>query len=666
MYGDDLEELANLASSRPTARLELIGTPTLYVGNVTVSIPDKAYFIAAILALTPGRRLIRSQLRDLLWSAAETTQANANLRQLLSRLVRAQRVAGFRMIAVEGDWVRLLDGAVAIDLVEWLDADPAGLARRQEWPMLAGLLCRYDKDLLEGIRTGETSLDDWLTVERERLRFAWISAATAALDAEAVEPGHAIAIATRLVARDNTHEAGYRGMIRAHTAVGDHTAARRAYETCRMVLKMELGVEPSRLTVAMAERYIVAAPRSSAVPAASAPSHDIRGRMPSGVDRPRIAILPPASGFERWAQSRAYALLEDVTVGLSRYRSFRIIAAHTSLRHGAKPRLPGRDKPWCDFALFASGHTQGDELRLILRLTDARTDEVIWVSEVSVPRDDLRSVYREITGRVVAWTADAIDRAKLALPETPNDASAYRLYLEGRRLLQSTDLKDVRRARRVFRDAAKIDDSFAATYAGLSRTMSLEWLVRGAPNPDLLEEATQLATLAIERDPEDARGYREAGFANLYRKQHKESLAFFRQAVTLNPNDADLLADYADALAHAGSPKQGLEEIGRALQLNPMAPDYYHWVHGSIYYQMGHYQQALEALEPVSQRAATARLLAASAAKAGDWATAKHYAKAVRDTFPDFRTDQLWAIVPNANSEDTRNLIDGLRAAGLP
>ncbi len=198
-----------------------------------------------------------------------------------------------------------------------------------------------------------------------------------------------------------------------------------------------------------------------------------------------------------------------MTVGLSRYRSFRIIAAHTSLLHGARPRTSGQDMPWCDYALFASGLVDGGELRLTLRLTDAKTDEVLKVNEVGLPRDDLRSVHRAISARIVTWVADVIELAQLAPPAMPSDASAYRRFLEGRRLVQSTDLKDLRRARNLFREAARLDDSFAATFAGLARTYSLEWLVRGAPGPDLLEEAARWAASAIERDPDDARGHRE-------------------------------------------------------------------------------------------------------------------------------------------------------------
>jgi DNA-binding SARP family transcriptional activator/tetratricopeptide (TPR) repeat protein len=659
------EAAEGLTRAGTRAVLELLGTPMLSVDGRPVPVPDKTYFLAAVLALSPTRQVARSKLRDLLWGAAGQAQANANLRQLLSRIVRVQRTYSISVIHVDGALIRLAAGETAVDLLEWLSANPLELARQREWDRLADLLVRHDKDLLEGIETGETSLDDWLTVERQRLRFGWVTAASALLDTGVSPPEVELAIATRAIARDNTSEPAYRAMMRAHARVGDLAAARRAYQACRAVLKAELGIEPTPETVVAADRLL-----GASVPAAPIPppvTTSVRAPITgAAADRPRVAILAPARTPEKWVHSRAYALLEDVTVGLSRYRSFRIIAAHTSLMFATRMPEAMDGQRWCDFALFSSARVEGSDLKLALRLTETSTDEVIWAAEPRLPRDDLRQVHREITSRVVASTADAVDRAQLALPSTPDDPSAYRLFLEGRRCLRSTDLRDLRRARRIFRDSSRLDPGFAATYAGLSRTLSLEWLVRGAPNPDLLEEASTLAATAVVHDPEDARGHREAGFAALYAKRHDESLGHFQRAVDLNPNDCDLLADYADALAHAGDPDAGLEAATRALSLNPYPPAYYHWMRGGILYQMGRYAEALDALSPVNENPATARLLAACSARVGDRHGAGRFARTVRETFPDFRTDQLWTIIPNRNPQDTRNLIDGLRAAGLP
>jgi tetratricopeptide (TPR) repeat protein len=193
----------------------------------------------------------------------------------------------------------------------------------------------------------------------------------------------------------------------------------------------------------------------------------------------------------------------------------------------------------------------------------------------------------------------------------------------------------------------------------------MERLVRGLPDDAMLKQALALAERATELDPYDARGLRERGFCCLYLKRHDESLNNFRKAAELNPNDADLLADYADALAHSGKPEMARDMCVRALTLNPMGPDYYNWILGSIHYQIGDYETAIAVLEPVKDNPGTARLLAACSAMAGRRSDAHHYAAIVRDTYPDFRLQHLFDLVPDKDLSDTQHLIEGLQRARL-
>ena len=201
--------------------------------------------------------------------------------------------------------------------------------------------------------------------------------------------------------------------------------------------------------------------------------------------------------------------------------------------------------------------------------------------------------------------------------------------------------------------------------AGWSRTLTLEKVVLGTDEDELAEEALGYAERAIEIDPTDARGLRERGYSCLYLRRHDESLFSFEQAKAISHNDADLLADYADALAHAGYPGRAKEMCGRAIQLNPVHPDYYDWILGSVHYQMEEYTSAIRALDGVRHNPGAARLLAASHAMAGNVEEAGRYARIVREHYPRFGTQEVARFVPNRNSADTAHLIEGLRRAGL-
>src|SRR4029077_2377857 len=82
---------------------------------------------------------------------------------------------------------------------------------------------------------------------------------------------------------------------------------------------------------------------------------------------------------------------------------------------------------------------------------------------------------------------------------------------------------------------------------------------------------------AKEFDRLDARGFAELGYAKLYRRQHREAIAEYEQALSLNPNDSDIIAEYADALAYVEQPQRSVELMHKAMRLNPHYPDWYLW-----------------------------------------------------------------------------------------
>ena len=64
-----------------------------------------------------------------------------------------------------------------------------------------------------------------------------------------------------------------------------------------------------------------------------------------------------------------------------------------------------------------------------------------------------------------------------------------------------------------YRKSIDLYNGFAPAIAGLSRTLSMEWLVRGLTDDELLRQALTVAENAVDTDPFDGRGLRERGFS---------------------------------------------------------------------------------------------------------------------------------------------------------
>jgi tetratricopeptide (TPR) repeat protein len=227
------------------------------------------------------------------------------------------------------------------------------------------------------------------------------------------------------------------------------------------------------------------------------------------------------------------------------------------------------------------------------------------------------------------------------------------------------DLPSIRRARRAFKAAFSACSDFVPAISGLARSYQLEWLLLARGDSELLGEAARLAKRALEIDPDDARGHRELGICHAYAGRFDESLTALAAGEQRNPQHADLLNDFAEALVHACEPALALEKIGQAIDLNPLCPDQYWWAAAGANYQLERYAEAVSCMEHMQDQTPALRLLAASWGMLGNRERAAGYALLTKETHPDFRIDSYLSVVPFRDPRIIQRYKEGLRAAGF-
>ncbi|MBB3593880.1 DNA-binding SARP family transcriptional activator/tetratricopeptide (TPR) repeat protein [Rhizobium sp. BK529] len=620
--------------------------------------PEKSYFLLALLALSQEPLVDRETIRCQLWQSELPEKRAGSLRQLLSRIEQSIPEGLPPLLIATRTHLGLAPGW-EIDLKILKRKE---MLRREESDILLG-------ELLESVKSPTQGAEDWLTFERQRIDELRSAHLVRLLENENERTDEEqIGFAKRLIELDPANEIACRALMRALARMNDLPAARQAYLKCRTQLRDDFDVEPDEATTALA--------RELGILAAAQPATD-RPRPTSDLlidpaGQPRIVILPPESIFTDPLMDRVgRALLEDVTIGLSQQRGFKVIAAHTSLEMLSRALDPTRQTVGpidlsFDYAVYVTIQGRDEDVYATCRLTRTATSEVLWAVEIPFAMQRISEAFSQLTRRIVMTLADTIERYELAMPLGDVPASAYRLYLEGKRLISQTDLQHLRQARKWFKSSLSRYEHFSPAHAGLSRALGMEWLIRGMHDRDLLDEAYASARMARQTDPNSGRAYRELGFVALYRRRFEESLEMFEQARELNPNDADILADYADALLHNAEFDKALELSKAAFKLNPLPPDYYYWNLGGIHFDREEYEEAIEALEPVKTKQATARLLAASHAMAGDLKKAQKYAQVVLENFPDFRSEDIRHFIPDREQVHTNRLIHALQLAGLP
>ena len=216
-------------------QIRLLGQFELRVHDLVLTLSLDAQRLLALLALG-GAMIRRPLLAGTLWPEKGDDRAIANLRSSLWRVGLASP-----------DLVSSIDGCLAlapsvhVDTVEML-AKAGRLQDRRSQCLEADLdASPFQEDLLPGW------YDDWILIERERIRQVRLHALEALCERLVAEGRYAEAIDAALtaVAAEPLRESAHLVLMRAYEAEGNRGEALRAYEHLRKLLWRELAVEPS-------------------------------------------------------------------------------------------------------------------------------------------------------------------------------------------------------------------------------------------------------------------------------------------------------------------------------------------------------------------------------------------------------------------------------------
>src|SRR6266568_8078595 len=210
------------------------------------------------LLLHRDHSLPRETLAGLLWLDTTTIQSKKNLRQAIWQLQSAlgsqTEPMNDRVLQVEPEWVQLnsqanfwLDVVVfekAFDLVQKVPGQELDFQRVQALQEAVQL---YQGPLLEGW------YQDWCLLERERLQSMYLAMLDKLMSYCEVHHDYETGLlyGTRIMCYDRARERTHRRMMRLYYLLGDRAEALRQYERCAAALEEELGVKPSKSTLAL-------------------------------------------------------------------------------------------------------------------------------------------------------------------------------------------------------------------------------------------------------------------------------------------------------------------------------------------------------------------------------------------------------------------------------
>lgn len=388
----------------------------------------------------------------------------------------------------------------------------------------------------------------------------------------------------------------------------------------------------------------------------------------SAHEKPAIAVLPFGnSSGEPGQDFFADGLTEDIITDLSNVPNFKVIARNSTLVYKGKPTDVRQiaQELGVNYIVEGSVRKSADRVRVNVQLVDALSGTHIWAERFDRELADVFALQDEVARRIVGAISGKLG-SEPTLRKRPRNVEAYELCLRCRYMIaQSREANE--EAQRFLLRAIELEPGYAEAHRRLAMSYSFHWLHYNEDPADYRVKSLAAAERAVELDPQDSGAYWALGWIQAYERLPALTYANFIKAIRLNPNDADAHAMFGDFLVMDGRPEEAVKIINEGLRLNPKPAGWYFWLLGQALVQLGHYEEAVEALNrEETYRSSSRRVLAVALWKLGRIEEARTEAKLFMATVPSARTSFWISTRPFRRPEDLKFWADAFKDVGLP
>lgn len=618
---------------------EAIGTPGLtadspfrlsLLGNFSLSGPRgpidlgnrKLCALLAFLVCASSDLLSRETLTTLLWGSQLKTQAQQNLRQMLTRLRRA---LGDDVFSTSDNALQIRPGLFDCDAISFESLIHTG--SRDTRKTAVDL---YQGSFLANIAIHEDAWTDWVVTQRQKLEDLAVDGLIR-LGEEEADLGastQALEFANRALAINSLREDGHRLIMRALASAGRRAEALKHYDHLAARLKRDLNVEPDAATTALIttlRRSRVAQDRvtkptgnaDAMLPRAptNAPQETIRStgigfgvsasrpHTPLQDTLPSIAVLPfhnlsGDAGDDYFADG----VVEDIIVSLAGLRELLVISRTSTFAYRGRqvdPREVGRSLG-VRYVLEGSVRKSGTSIRVSTQLCDTETGASLWGERQEVPLGDLFEVQDRIVRDVVAGIAPNVQTAELerALRVRPASFTAYDHTLRALNTINNLDRQSFLIAREHLHEAMAAQPSFAMP-AAWAAFWYIIWVGQGwsdSPREDS-DRGASFATKAIDLDGHNALALATYGHLRSFLfHDYDSALVYFDRALSACPNSSWAWILSSITLSYVGRSDDAVRHAEHGLRLSPYDRNLflYYTPLSIAHYSNGNYEDAVK------------------------------------------------------------------------
>jgi adenylate cyclase len=303
----------------------------------------------------------------------------------------------------------------------------------------------------------------------------------------------------------------------------------------------------------------------------------VRPQLGAPTEGLSIAVRPfMVLSEDRRLEFLANGLAEDVIALLARVPGFFLISRASSFafHNPETPTSVIAQQLGVRYVVEGSVRGTGDQVRVSTQLADAGTGRILWSGKFEAARGKTLELQDEIARGIIIELEPALTKAEIAVirRQRPENVDAWGCYHQAAGALGGGGWNEraVSEAQNFLRRALELDGNFALARAQLALLSAL------AQNTGLVErsaERTQEALLAAEMaiaadaGSSEVLGYAGCALADLGHTERGAEI--LRQAVEIDPSNAQAEVALGAALAMLGDRDAGIAHMRHGIKLSP-------------------------------------------------------------------------------------------------
>lgn len=248
------------------------------------------------------------------------------------------------------------------------------------------------------------------------------------------------------------------------------------------------------------------------------------------------------------------------------------------------------------FILEGSVQRDGDKVKILTQLIDARNDKNIWSEKSENHLYDIFAVQSSIAQKIATELKTVLSPEEIQrIEQVPTkNTEAYNLYLKGRFFWNTRTVTGLEKSKEYFEAAIKADPEYANAYNGLADTYLIKawmgWTERNAG----FALAKKYALKALEIDPTLPEAHATLGGIFCWAEWNwKDAENELITSIEQNPHYTMAYQYYSELLDILGRKEEAFTLINTALEFNPFFNGM-NELKSLYYFNQGKYEESLK------------------------------------------------------------------------